>query len=332
MRPFTYSRDNADADAAKAGAGADHSFLAGGTTLLDLMKLDVLRPTGIIDVNDMAARHGGIENRPDGLRLGALVRMADAAAHHDVATDYPVIVQSLLLAASAQIRNMASLGGNVLQRTRCSYYRDTRWAACNKRSPGSGCAAIAGLTRKHAILGVSDNCIASYPGDFAQALVALDATVEITGPSGTRSMRFEDLHREPGDTPHVETNLQPGELITAFSVPAGAWTRRSLYLKIRDRDSYEFALASAAVALDLEGGRVKQARIALGGVATKPWRARDAEQSLAGVAVNPDTAARAAKVAFADAKIHGDNAYKIELGQRTLQRALLQAASMEVKP
>jgi xanthine dehydrogenase YagS FAD-binding subunit len=332
MRPFTYSRNNDVAAAAKAGMAADQAFLAGGTTLLDLAKLDVLRPAGLIDINGLAPTYGSIESRPDGLRLGAMVRMADAAANPDVAANYPVIAQSLLLAASAQIRNMASLGGNVLQRTRCTYYRDTRWAACNKRNPGSGCAAMEGVTRKHAVLGTSDSCIAAYPGDFAQALVALDAMVEVMGPEGARSVRFENLHRLPGDTPHLETNLQPGDLITAFNVPAGGWTRRSLYLKIRDRDSYEFALASAAVALELDSGRVKQARIALGGVATKPWRAREAEAELTGHDINSDTAAKAAQTAFAGAKTHGANAYKVELGRQTLQRALLEVASMEVKP
>ncbi|HEY2890268.1 MAG TPA: FAD binding domain-containing protein, partial [Dongiaceae bacterium] len=270
------------------------------------------------------------ESTPDGLRLGALVRMADAASHPDIARDYPVIAQSLLLAASAQIRNMASLGGNVLQRTRCSYFRDTRWAACNKRNPGSGCAALNGITRKLAILGTSESCIATYPGDFAQALVALDAIVEIAGPAGARSLRFEDLHRLPGNTPHIETNLQPGELITGFRVPAGGWTHRSLYLKIRDRESYEFALASAAVAVELDGKTVKQARIALGGVATRPWRAREAEAALSGKVLSEETAAAAANAAFTQAKTRDDNDFKRDLGKRTLTRALLQAASMEI--
>jgi xanthine dehydrogenase YagS FAD-binding subunit len=225
---------------------------------------------------------------------------------------------------------MASLGGNVLQRTRCSYFRDTRWAACNKRNPGSGCAALNGVTRKLAILGTSESCIATYPGDFAQALVALDATVEIAGPTGARSLRFEDLHRLPGSTPHIETNLQPGELITGFRVPAGGWTHRSLYLKIRDRESYEFALASAAVAVELDGKTVKQARIALGGVATRPWRAREAEAALSGKVLSEETASAAANAAFTQAKTRDDNDFKRDLGKRTLTRALLQAASMEI--
>jgi xanthine dehydrogenase YagS FAD-binding subunit len=331
MQPFQYQRSRGEAAALAAGqSGGERAFLAGGTTLLDLMKLDVVRPAALDDINDLAATYGAIESRPEGLRLGALVRMADAAAHPDIVKDYPVIAQSLLLAASAQIRNMASLGGNVLQRTRCAYYRDIRWAACNKRNPGSGCAALEGITRKHAILGTSEHCIAAYPGDFAQALVALDAVVEIQGPKGGRSLRFEELHRLPGETPHIETNLQPGELITGFQLPAGPWTRRSLYLKIRDRDSYEFAITSAAIALEIEGGRVKQARIALGGVATKPWRAREAEAAITGHSVTADSVAKAGKAAFGGARLRGANAFKKELGQRTIARALLQAARMEV--
>jgi xanthine dehydrogenase YagS FAD-binding subunit len=330
MQRFSYARGSDTALLSHGDQPPGQAYLAGGTTLLDLMKLDVLRPNAILDINDLAANHGEIESGPDGLRLGALVRMADAASHPDIARDYPVIAQSLLLAASPQIRNMASLGGNVLQRTRCSYFRDTRWAACNKRNPQSGCAALEGITRKLAILGTSENCIATYPGDFAQALVALDAVVETSGPAGARSLRFENLHRLPGNTPHIETNLQPGELITGFRVPAGGWTRRSLYLKIRDRESYEFALTSAAVALELDGKTVKQARIALGGVATKPWRSREAEAALNGKVINEETAVAAADAAFAQVTTRGDNGFKVALGQRTLARALLQAASMEV--
>jgi xanthine dehydrogenase YagS FAD-binding subunit len=330
MQRFSYTRGSDTASLSHSDQQAGQAYLAGGTALVDLMKLDVLRPSAILDINDLAASHGQIESTPDGLRLGALVRMADAASHPDIARDYPVIAQSLLLAASAQIRNMASLGGNVLQRTRCSYFRDTRWAACNKRNPGSGCAALNGVTRKLAILGTSESCIATYPGDFAQALVALDATVEIAGPTGARSLRFEDLHRLPGSTPYIETNLQPGELITGFRVPAGGWTHRSLYLKIRDRESYEFALASAAVAVELDGKTVKQARIALGGVATRPWRAREAEAALSGKVLSEETASAAANAAFTQAKTRDDNDFKRDLGKRTLTRALLQAASMEI--
>jgi xanthine dehydrogenase YagS FAD-binding subunit len=210
------------------------------------------------------------------------------------------------------------------------YFRDTAWSACNKREPGSGCAALGGVTRKHAVLGISEHCIATYPGDFAQALVAFDAAAEIVGPGGSRVVPVEALHREPGDMPHVESTLAPGELIVGFHLPVAAWTRRSLYLKVRDRESYEFALASAAVALDLADGTVNAARIALGGVATRPWRAREAETVLSGARLDEAAAKRAAEAAFAGARVQPDNAYKRELGKRTLVRALLQAAQMNV--
>ena len=243
---------------------------------------------------------------------------------------FPVIAQSLQLAASAQIRNMASLGGNVLQRTRCTYFRDVSYGNCNKRNPGSGCAALEGINRSHAVLGGSGQCIATYPGDFAQALIALDAQVELSGPKGLREIPFATLHQAPGQTPHIETTLAPGELIMAFRVPPTSFARRSLFLKIRDRASYEFALASAAVVLDLEGGVVKEARIALGGVATVPWRARDAENRLKGKALDDTLAAAAAETAFEQAKGYEHNAFKIELGKRTLVRALTQAGAMEL--
>jgi len=330
MRPFDYQRIDDDTMAAQAMGGGEAAFLAGGTTLLDLMKLDVMRPATVIDINGLDQRHAAIKIDDNGLHLGALVHMGDAAAHDGIRKLFPVIAQALDQAASPQIRNMATLGGNVLQRTRCSYFRDTRWSACNKRNPGSGCAAQDGVTRKHAVLGGSEDCIATYPGDFAQALVALDAEVEILGAKGPRVTRFEELHRLPGNTPHIETDLAPGELITGFRVPAAAWTRRSLYLKIRDRESYEFALASAAVALDLDGETVRAARIGLGGVATKPWRAREAENALKGRPLDEGIAQHAATLVFAEAKPTPDNGYKIELGQRTLVRALLDAAKMEI--
>jgi xanthine dehydrogenase YagS FAD-binding subunit len=331
MRPFVYDRPGDVAAAVQAaGAAADAHYLAGGTTILDLMKLDVMQPARLVDINGIDPALTRIERRANELHLGALATMADTAVHPDVARDYPMIVQSLELAASAQIRNMATLGGNVLQRTRCSYFRDPAWSACNKRAPGTGCAALAGVNRKHAVLGVSEQCIAAYPGDLAQALVALDAAVDIAGPNGARSLRFEELHLLPGDTPHLETALEPGELITRFRVPVAPWTRRSLYLKIRDRESYEFALASAAVALDLAEGTVRATRIALGGVATRPWRARDAEAALVGKPVDEANAKRAAAAAFASAQPHGDNGYKRELGQRTLVRALLQASMLRI--
>jgi xanthine dehydrogenase YagS FAD-binding subunit len=337
MRRFEYVRAGDPADAIHAARQASNApptlaptqFLAGGTTLLDLMKLDIMRPTRVVDISGFRNRTDGIAFDRQGLHLGAFVTMAEAADHPDIRRDYPIIAQSLDLAASAQIRNMATLGGNVLQRTRCSYFRDTSWQACNKRSPGSGCAALRGLNRKHAVLGTSENCIATYPGDFAQALVALGADIEIAGPSGARRVKFEDLHVAPDAHPEIETILNPDELITGFAVPAGPWTRRSLYLKVRDRESYEFALASAAVALDLHDGVVHEARIALGGVATKPWRAREAEAALKGRALSEANVRQAAEAAFATTKTHGHNDYKPELGRRTLVRALMQAATVE---
>jgi xanthine dehydrogenase YagS FAD-binding subunit len=294
MRPFAFSRADTVQSAVAgqpvsqtssdpATVHAPHQYVAGGTTLIDLMKLDVMRPRSVTDINALERTSSGeIQLGPRGLHLGALVRMSAAADHAGVRKNYPVLAQSLELAASAQIRNMASLGGNVLQRTRCSYFRDTSYSACNKRDPGSGCAAMDGFNRMHAILGVSDSCIASYAGDFAQALIALDAEVELAGPSGSRRIPFANLHRPLGDAPHIETTLEPGELILAFMVPSIPWARRSLFLKIRDRQSYEFALASAAVALDIDEGRIRNARIALGGVSARPWRAREAENKLAG--------------------------------------------------
>jgi xanthine dehydrogenase YagS FAD-binding subunit len=336
MRPFVYERPGDVSEAVKAGQSSEQSpptmaaaqFLAGGTTIIDLMKLDVMRPGRLIDINGLLPSH--IEYGPDGLRLSAFATMAQAGDHPDVKRDYPMVAQSLDLAASPQLRNMATLGGNVLQRTRCPYFRDPSWGACDKREPGTGCAALDGVNRKHAVLGVSKQCIATYAGDFAQTLIALDATVRIVGPNGSRSMPFATLHREPGTTPNIETTLMPGELITEFVLPRAAWARRSLYLKIRDRESYEFALASAAVALDLADGKVNEVRIALGGVATKPWRGHEAEAALRGATLNEAAAMRAAEVAFAPAITHGGNDSKPELGRRTLVRALLTAGTMSV--
>jgi xanthine dehydrogenase YagS FAD-binding subunit len=329
MRPFAYEHAADRAQALKAAAASGAHYLAGGTTLVDLMKLDVMRPASLVDINALAHEHGEVRLDGGQLRLGALARMSDVADSPVVRRDFPMIAQTLELAASPQLRNMASLGGNVLQRTRCTYFRDTSWSACNKRNPGSGCAAMEGVNRKLAVLGVSDRCIANYPGDFAVALAALGATVDLEGPAGRRVIPFEELHRLPGETPQVETTLKPGELITGFSVPAGPWTRRSLYLKIRDRQSYEFALASAAVGLDLQGGVVREARIGLGGVAAKPWRAHDAEAALAGQPLTEATARAAAEAAFAKASAPGELKFKPELGRRTLVRALLQARAME---
>jgi len=337
MRPFILQRVESPSAAIMAAArgsapsSGEAQFLAGGTTLLDLMKLDVMRPNIVIDINALdRTALGRIERCGSGLRLGALVRMADAIDHPDVQRDYPVIAQSLILAASAQIRNMASLGGNVLQRTRCTYFRDPSYAACNKRNPGSGCAAMDGFNRMHAVLGVSDHCIATYPGDFAQALLALDASMEVIGSESSRILPFAALHRLPGDAPDIETTLRPGDMIASFLIPVAPWTRRSLYLKVRDRESYEFAVASAAVALDLQNGAVLNARIALGGVATVPWRATQAENALRGKPINAQTAHAAAEAAFATARSRQHNAFKIELGKRTLTRALQSAAAIEI--
>jgi xanthine dehydrogenase YagS FAD-binding subunit len=333
MRAFVYDRVEDLPAAVRAGNVDGTAFLAGGTTLLDLMKLDVMRPQRVIDINDLAKAHGRIEASESGLYLGAFAHMSEAADHPAVRRDYPVIAQSLDLAASVQIRNMATLGGNVLQRTRCNYFRDPSWPACNKRNPGSGCAALEGVNRKHAVLGVSEHCIATYPGDFAQALIALDAVVEIAAPEGMRRFPFAELHRLPEDHPEIETVLKPGEVITGFRIEGRPWMRRSLYLKIRDRQSYEFALASAAVALDLAPGdgrrEVREARVALGGVATKPWRSREAEAALRGQAMSESTAAAAAAAAFAHASPRGEASYKVELGRQTLVRALMSAAAME---
>jgi xanthine dehydrogenase YagS FAD-binding subunit len=339
MRPFHFQRARDAADAVGAAASVSQpmaavevptQFLAGGTVLVDLMKLDVMRPARVIDIAPLAARHSEIQFKDGELRLGGLVRMADAADHPLIRREFPVIAQALENAASPQLRNMATLAGNVLQRTRCPYFRDVSWKACNKRDPGSGCAAMQGVNRRHAILGVSDHCIAAYPGDFAQALIALDASVEVLGPSGALTIPFAQLHREPGDTPHLETRLAPGALITALIVPGGPWTRRSLYLKIRDRQSFDFALTSTAVALHLADGVVQQARIALGGVATVPWRSRDAEAVLIGKPLDRNQAYEAARAAFAPAMPRDGNRFKVELGKRTLARALLSAAAMEL--
>jgi xanthine dehydrogenase YagS FAD-binding subunit len=334
VNPFVYERVNdagAATQAAAAASGEQASYLAGGTTLIDLMKLEVMRPQRLIDINALdGTGQGRIEAGPNGLQLGALVRMAEAAEHPAIRQQYPVIAQSLQLAASQQLRNMASLGGNVLQRTRCTYFRDVSYTACNKRNPGSGCAALEGFNRMHAVLGVSEHCIATYPGDFGQALIALDAEVDLVGPGGKRTIPFATLHRRPGDTPDQETNLRPGELIVSFTVPVAPWARRSLYLKVRDRQSYEFALASAAVALDLQDGTVREARIALGGVSTTPWRAREAEATLRGKALDGSSLAAAADAAFATAQGHGHNNFKVELGKRTLKRALQDAAALEI--
>ena len=340
MRPFTFTfatdaaaavQAAASGSAANAANGASVQYLAGGTTLIDLMKLDVMRPAQLVDITRIAApQWRAIELTPQGLTIGALATMRQVADHAGVRRDYPVVADSLQLAASQQLRNMARVGGNVLQRTRCAYFRDTSWP-CNKRTPGSGCSALEGENRWQAVLGTSDQCIASYPGDWATALIALDATVQVLGSGGARSMPFAQLHRRPGNTPHIETTLAAGDLITGFMIPAGPHTRRSLYLKVRDRESYEFALASAAVALELDGDTVRQVRVGLGGPVAVPWRAHEAEALLVGKPLNEANATAAARAAFAAAKPRQHNAFRIPLGQQTLVRALLQAKTMELK-
>ena len=338
MRPFVYQRagDPSAAIRALAATAAGNNVpteapiqpLAGGTTLIDLMKLDVMRPSALVDINPLAGAWSQINLESGSLKLGALARMSDVAAHPMIKQFYPVVADSLKLAASPQLRNMATLGGNVLQRTRCTYFRDVSYTDCNKRSPGSGCAAMDGFNRTHAVLGTSDSCIATYPGDFAQALIALDAAVEISGKSGARSMPFAQLHQPPGNTPQIETTLQPGELISGFAID-GRWPR-SIYLKIRDRQSYEFALASAAVALDIQDGAVREARIALGGVATVPWRARQAEALLKGARLDDDLARRVAEAALSGAIARKHNGFKVDLGKRVVAHALRRAAMMEI--
>jgi xanthine dehydrogenase YagS FAD-binding subunit len=283
----------------------------------------------IVQVTDNGANQITFNNGV--LRLGAEVKMSAAIDNADVKTNYPVIAETLLLAASAQLRNMATLGGNVLQRTRCTYFRDTTYAQCNKRNPGSGCSALTGVNRMHAVIGTSDACIATYPGDFAAALIALDAEVEIAGANGTVKKPFAQLHVGPGKTPHIETTLAPTDLIVAFEIPATPFAKRSRYVKVRDRQSYEFALASAAIALDIDPATqtVKDVRIALGGVATTPLRSTAAEDALKGKKLDEASAMAAANAAFAGAKGYGENDYKIPLGKNTLVRALLETAAME---
>jgi xanthine dehydrogenase YagS FAD-binding subunit len=325
MRPFAYSKA-ASAEAAVAAAAAGGSgtrFLAGGTTLYDLMKLDVEAPARIVDVSTLERLAAFDTSGRDELVFGAMARMGDVAADARLLRDYPALAESLSKAASQQLRNMARLGGNLLQRTRCAYFRGGEPFACNKRAPGSGCSAIGGFDRGHAVLGGSEACAATYPGDWAVALAAFDAQVDVLGPGGRRTIPLERLHREPGATPEVETSLAPDELILRIRVPATPLGRASTYHKIRDRESYAFALASAAVALRLDGDTVREARVAMGGVATRPWRARAAEQALLGRILTWASARRAGEAAFADARPGRHNAFKVEPGIRTVADALL---------
>jgi xanthine dehydrogenase YagS FAD-binding subunit len=325
MQSFDYLRPATAQEAVKAfaGAGAGAHFVAGGTSLYDLMKLNIEQPVHLIDVTSIAGLDA-IDTDGDRIRFGALVPMSTAAADERLMRDYPVLSEALWKAASQQIRNMATVGGNLLQRTRCLYFRNGADGVypCNKRAPGSGCAAIGGLDRGQAVLGASDSCNAVSPGDWPVALTALDAVVEVLGPQGTRRIAIAEFYRLPGETPDREFNLAPGELITAIEVPHTTAGRGSTYHKIRDRESYAFALASAAVALEIEGDRVTAARIALGGVATRPWRAVEAEQVLVGQALTPERARAAGAVAFRAARPGRHNGFKIELGARTVAIAL----------
>jgi xanthine dehydrogenase YagS FAD-binding subunit len=324
MQPFLYVHAADANQAVIAGAATDARFIAGGTTLVDLMRLEVMRPKSLVDITGLPLTQ--IEDAAGGLTIGALATNTDVAYHPLVTARYPALSEALLSGASPQLRNMATVGGNLLQRTRCPYFRDGT-SACNKRTPGSGCAAQGGYTRSHAVLGTSKACIASHPSDMAVALVALDAVVHTHGPRGDRAIPVADLHTLPGDHPEIESVLAPGELITHVTLPALPFAAKSRYTKVRDRASFAFALASAAVALDVQGGTIKDARIALGGVATKPWRARAAEQALIGKPARVESFQRAAEAALAGAQPQGDNAFKIELARRTVVRALQRGVS-----
>jgi xanthine dehydrogenase YagS FAD-binding subunit len=319
VQPFEYVRATGVREAVTAAAHPEAAFLAGGTTQVDLMKDGVFTPRTLIDITRLPLR--GVTARQDVLRVGALTTMEELAADPVVTRRLPVVRESLLLAASPQLRNMATIGGNLLQRTRCRYYRDLS-CACNKRTPGAGCDAIDGQHRMHAILGTSEHCIATHASDLAVALVALDTTVRVSGAGGERALPLTGFYRTPGDSPDVEHALQPGELITEVVVPLLPEGTRSGYLKVRDRVSYEFALASAAVAVRVTDGVVRDARVALGGLATVPWRAREAEEVLRGAEASEETYRAAAEAALAGARPLPGNAFKVELGQRTVVRAL----------
>jgi xanthine dehydrogenase YagS FAD-binding subunit len=326
MQPFRFVNVSTERAAQQAAATGGARYLAGGTTLVDLMKLHVERPSVIVDIN--AVPLDRIEQLPDGgLRVGAMVRNSDMAHHEMLRGRFPMLSQAILAGASGQVRNMATTGGNLLQRTRCYYFRDTA-SACNKREPGTGCPAIDGYNRIHAVLGGSEHCIATHPSDMCVALAALDAIVVVAAPGGNRKIPMAEFHLLPGDHPEREHALAPGELITAVDIPPLAFGARSLYVKVRDRASYAFALASAAVALDVQGGRIRGARIALGGVATRPWRAAKAEALLVDQAPDAKTWRMAADAALADAVPRAHNAFKIELAKRTLVRALDRAARL----
>ena len=316
---------NAASQSRTAQQGADVRFLGGGTTLIDLMKLNVETPARVLDINRLPLDK--IEDTSDGgLKIGATVRNSDLANHPRVQRDYAVLSQAILSGASGQIRNMATTAGNLLQRTRCVYFRDTAMP-CNKREPGTGCPAITGSNRTMAILGTSEHCIATSPSDMCVAMAALEAVIQVQGSRGTRAIPFGDFHLLPGDTPHRETVLEPGDLITHVTLPSPRPGSRQFYLKLRDRASYEFALASAAVVMNLDGGNISYIRIALGGVGTKPWRSPEAEAALTGKPANAANFRQAAEAALRDAKPQSENKFKIELAKRCLTHALETAAN-----
>ena len=326
MINFQYTRANDISDAIRQiGADSHAKFIAGGTNLLDLMKIDVEQPTHLIDISHLPLTRVE-ETAGGGLRIGALVPNSDLAWHPLVAKRYPMLGSAILAGASAQLRNMASTGGNLLQRTRCFYFYDTV-TPCNKRDPGSGCSAIKGVNRINAILGTSESCIATHPSDMCVALAVLEATVHVAGPAGERTIAFADFHRLPGDTPQRDTNLEANEIITAIELPPQGFSTNYTYLKIRDRMSYAFALVSVAAGLEMEGKTIRQARFALGGVAHKPWRDPTAEALLNGQQATPETFMRAANHLLRDARGYEHNAFKIELARRTIVRGLTQAAN-----
>jgi xanthine dehydrogenase YagS FAD-binding subunit len=327
VNPFVYERAHDVEHACASGQDKDTRFLGGGTNLIDLMKQGVERPLRLVDVSRLPLEK--ITALPDGgVRLGAAARNTDTANHELIRTRYPLLTQAIVAGASQQLRNLATNGGNLLQRTRCYYFYETAFPSCNKRNPGSGCGAQEGRNRIHAILGASEHCIATHPSDMAVALAALDAVVRVRGADGERVMPLGDFYRLPGDTPQMDTNLRHGELITAIDLPASSYAAHSHYLKVRDRASYAFALVSVAAALHLQDGIVRSIRIALGGVAHKPWRALEAERMLEGRALDDATRAAAAKAAVADARPQKDNAFKVTLAQRAIVRAVRIAAGV----
>lgn len=327
MEAISYERASDIAGALRAVREPGAAFIGGGTNLLDLMKGGVARPVKLVDITHLGDGLDAIHTLPDGgLRIGALVRNSDAANHALVREHYPLLSQALLAGASAQLRNMATVGGNLMQRTRCPYFYDIAFGACNKRSPGSGCAALDGRNRSHAILGASPQCIAVNPSDMSVALAALDATVRVAGPEGARQIPFAEFHRLPGNRPDLDTTLRPGELITAVDLPPPAFAEHARYLKVRDRASYAFALVSVAAALQFDGGVVSQVRIALGGVAHKPWRASIAERMLTGLPLGDAALREAAAAELREARPQHENGFKVTLAQRAIVRAVNAAA------